>query len=121
MATDKTTIGVTAKGQQVLERLQERKVFADQMDAAKLALSLAISKGIRPSDTPAVDTKWNVGSFDRDGTVRTVVSVLFPDASEPYRAVESLVNAGLDLMDRELGSGGDIEILKLLPKPTSKA
>ena len=44
MTTDKVTIGVTDENGKLLESLTEKGLFADQMDAAKLALSLAVRK-----------------------------------------------------------------------------
>ncbi len=112
MPSDKNTIGVTIRAQQVLDLIGERGLFLDQMDVAKFAMALAIRRGVTPSDTPGADTKWNVGSFDKDGRLRDLVPILFPDVEAPYRAVESLVNAGLEIMGKE--SPGTFDLLAAL-------
>jgi hypothetical protein len=114
MSADRTTIGVTPDNEQVLVDVMSRKLFHDQMDAAKFALSLAVKAGIQPSDATGTDTKWNVGSFDKNGDMRILIPVLFPGTDAPYRAAESLVNAGLALIGRHLAETGDLDILKLV-------
>ncbi len=116
MPTDKNTIGVTTKAQQILDMIAEQNLFPDQMDAAKFAMALAIRRGAKPSDTPGVDTKWNVGSFDKDGRLRDLIPILFPETDTPYRAVESLMNTGLEILAKE--SGGGFDLLAILNKPS---
>lgn len=108
MANDKNTIGVTPQAQKVLDSIAEQNLFPDQMDAAKFAMALAIRRGRRPADVSAVDTKWNVGSFDKDGRLRDLIPILFPQIDTPYRAVESLINIGLDIISGESKTGFDL-------------
>jgi hypothetical protein len=100
MATDKNTIGVTKQNEELLEDLVERGLFNDQMDAAKLALSLAVRSAVGPGEASGVDTKWNVGSFDKEGHV-------------PYRLAEYLINQGLVLLATHLATNPDLDIATL--------
>ena len=101
MATDKNTIGVTTKAQKVLDQMAETGVFPDQMDAAKFAMSIAIRRGAKPAEVPGAGTKWNVGSFDPDNELRNLIPIIFPNVKGPYRAIESLIDSGLDIVARD--------------------
>ena len=113
MPTDKNTIGVTQENREFLELVIERGLFNDQMDAAKLGLALAIRQGISPGEATGIDTKWNVGSFDKDGHLRNVVSAIFPNVSTPYRLAEYLINEGLIILRRHLVDNPSLDIEKL--------
>jgi len=114
MAADKTTIGVTPPNAAFLEEISEARYFEDQMDAAKFALSLAIRSGEIPSTATGADTKWNVGSFDKDGKLRSLITTLFPEVETPYRAIEHLLNIGLDIMRGHVLENGEVDLLALI-------
>jgi len=114
MAADKTTIGVTQSNATFLEELSQSQYFTDQMDAAKFALSLAIRSGETPSAVSGTDTKWHFGSFDKDGKLRALIQVLFPDVETPYRAIEHLLNVGLDLMRGHVLENGELDLMALV-------
>jgi len=95
----------------------EKNLFKDQIDAAKFALSLAINSGIKAGQSEGTDTTWNVGSFDTDGDLKSVICVLFPDTETPYRVVEYLINAGLEIIGRHLAENRDLVLTELLKKP----
>jgi hypothetical protein len=113
MAEDKTTIGVTAGRATLLEQVVANGLFVDQLDAAKFAIALAIRSNIPPGELSNASTKWNVGSFDRDGHLRTVVSALFPLSSTPYRLAEYLIDQGLALLERELQANPELDLTTL--------
>ena len=114
MAGDKNTIGVTRGNQEVLDFISEKKLFNDQMEAAKFALSYAINRGAEPTELKGTDTKWNVGSFDRAGKLRMLLPILFPSVDAPYRATESLVNSGLEMLGEHLAENHDFDFIELL-------
>ncbi len=113
MSTDKNTIGVTQENREFLEMVTQNGLFNDQMDAAKLGLSLAVRHGISPGEASGVDTKWNVGSFDKDGHLRGVLSALYPDITTPYRLAEHFINEGLGILRKHLAENPDLDIAKL--------
>src|SRR5882724_8185994 len=98
MSADKNTIGVTQENREFLDEVISRGFFNDQIDAAKLGLSIAIRQGLPSGEASGVDTKWNVGSFDKDGHLRTLLGALYPDVATPYRLAEHLINQGLGLL-----------------------
>lgn len=113
MSSDKNTIGVTKENGAFLDSLLEQGHFNDQIDAAKLALSLAIRSSVAPGEATGVDTKWNVGSFDKDSHVRTALTALYPDVATPYRLAEHLINAGLRLLKEHMAENPDLDISSL--------
>jgi hypothetical protein len=119
MAEDKKTIGLTDANKIIMDRVVKSAGFKRDMDAAKFAFALAVSRGAEPGSLDGVGTIWNVGSFDEGGEIKALVQNLFPNADAPYRAMESLVNAGFVLLAAEMGEGSDVRIEDLLKKEAS--
>lgn len=105
---DKKTIGLTPEAKIVMEKLMAKGYFHDQMDAAKFAMSFAINCGVDTSVTINASTTWNIGSFDPDREIKNTISVLYPEAEEPYRLIENLYNQGLILIGKHIEENGDI-------------
>lgn len=120
MATaDKNTIGVTPKSQKVLDQMTEAGVFAEEQDAAKFAMAIAIRRGAKPGEVTGASTKWNVGSFDTDGQLRSMLPILFPALKTPYRALESLIDSGLEIIAQDYLKGSSMDlpaVIKALDK-----
>lgn len=95
MASDKKTIGITKSNAPVLLEIMRVGRFNSELDAAKFALAFAVKKGASAGSTDGAETKWNVGSVDPDGSLRALIETLYPDATEPYRLVEHLMNEGI--------------------------
>ena len=114
MVQDKTTIGVTAENQRTLDTLEEQGSFADQMDAARFALAFAIRSHVAPGAVEGTSTKWNVGSFDPDRSLSAVINAIFPEQSAPYRAVEGLINEGLQLLQLRINDDGYFEPIEVI-------
>ena len=108
MATDKKTIGVTKANAPGLAALVSAGRFGSEMDAAKFAMAYALKAGITGGSTDGAETKWNVGSIDPDGSVRSLVEALCPDTSEPYRLLEHLMNEGIKMLAAKFSDGSDI-------------
>jgi hypothetical protein len=107
MNPDKKTIGIAASNASALANIASIGRFASELDAAKFAMAYAIKEGVSIGSFDSVDTKWNVGSFDPDGSMRSLLEALFPDTNEPYRLAESLMNEGIKHLDEALSSNGD--------------
>jgi len=118
---DKNTIGVTAKNAVVLDDLVHDAKFADQMQAARFAMSVAIEAGVQPGTVEGATTKWNVGSFDQDGELAILLRALYP-SEMPYRLLEYLIDAGLSLLADERWRQGYIDpVERLVVHPADKA
>jgi hypothetical protein len=107
MSGDKITIGMTKTNDSLLNQIVSAGRFADEMDAAKFAMAYAIKNGTRTGTTTGTGTKWNVGSFDRDGSLKSLVEELWPDNTEPYRLIEHLMNEGVRQISSAIEGGTD--------------
>jgi hypothetical protein len=78
--------------------------FAQQLDAYRLAVMLAVSRGWRPSTSAeGFETKFSVSSLDPDGTLRDLVLSFVPEASaRPYDAIQRLAVAGVAFLHQEV-------------------
>ncbi len=114
MAEDKKTIGLTEPNKAIMEKIVEKAGFKRDMDAAKFAFALAVHRGCEPQSLEGVGTIWNVGSFDESGDIRALIQNLFPLAEAPYRTLESLMNAGFELLATELRNDPSMQIEALL-------
>lgn len=91
---DRKTIAASDLANEVLSRLKEDEIFAEEMDAYKFAIGLGLALNKR---TPlgSRTTKFNLGSFDKDQTVASIIVSLMPEAArDPYRAAEELAETG---------------------------
>lgn len=113
MSTDKKTIGLTPGARIVLEKLAQSGYFQDQMAAAKFAMSYAINAGLSGT-VEGTDTTWNVGSFDSDGELRSIIPALCGETETPYRAVEQLMNLGLVAIGRRIEEARRIDLVDLM-------
>lgn len=106
--TDKKTIGVTTSNERALAALASAGRFNTDIEAAKFAMAHAINQGIGRGTTEGAGTKWNMGSFDSDGSLKAIVEALHPEETNPYRLVEHLINEGLRLLDKGDGLPPDV-------------
>jgi hypothetical protein len=90
------------------------------MDAAKFAFALAVNRGCEPAQIEGAGTIWNVGSFDDAGELRALIQNLFPNVETPYRALESLMNAGFGLLSEEMTANPDLRVEDLLHQKLSE-
>lgn len=119
MAEDKKTIGLTAANKVIMDRVVANAGFKRDMDAAKFAFALAVHRGCEPAPVEGAGTIWNVGSFDEDGDLKALIQNLFPGTDTPYRALESLMNAGFGLLAADLDSNPGLRIEEMLRKETA--
>src|SRR4051812_5324264 len=111
MATrDQNTVGLTVAGSEDLKRLMETKWFNSELDACRVAMVVAIRRGLssREEDLVKVTTKYNMGTFDREGQVRQLLSLAGLTTGGTYEAVEGLMHAGLRALADELSIEGAV-------------
>ena len=104
-ATDRQSIGVTARGSDLLERMTDLGWFPEAQDAARFCLAYAVRAGVPAGTTDGTSTRWTVSLFDHTGEIRTLLEAVYPDSSTPVRLMEHLVNEGLLLLEPQLTSG----------------
>jgi hypothetical protein len=116
MAEDKKTIGLTDANKAIMDQIVEKQGFKHDMDAAKFALALAVSRGCEPAQAEGANTIWNIGTFDGGGDLKGLIQNLFPSVETPYRAIESLMNTGFGLLAEEIKKTPGLRIEDLLKK-----
>ena len=121
MADDKKTIGLTDSNKATMQRVVELASFKLDMDAAKFAFALAVNRNCEPTQIEGAGTIWNVGSFDEGGDIKGLIQNLFPNVEGPYRALESLMNAGFSILASEMKAKPSLRIEDLLKQGTSDA
>ena len=108
MANDKKTIGITRGNAPALGAIVNAGKFASELDAAKFAMAYAVKMGRSAGSADGAETKWNVGSVDPDGSLRSLLEALFPDCAEPYRLAEYLMNEGISALGEILRNQPDL-------------
>lgn len=74
----------------------------------------AIKNNIKQITIDSTDTSWNVGSFDSDGEIRSLVLSLYPDVENPYRTVENLINKGLEEIEYKMNHEDGFDLIELM-------
>ena len=94
---DKRTLGVTAEGAEALEELMSTGWFAEEMDAYRVAISLAFANDLLKdsSEMTGTSTKWNIGTLDPDDVLLSMV-LAFSDEhlARPYAHAEARCRRG---------------------------
>jgi hypothetical protein len=85
-----------------------------EMDVARFAIATAIRLGRQGAECGSTQTKWNVGTFDRDGSLRRILLALFPGCSDCYRKAEQLLQEGLMIMRESQSDTGVPDIRGLV-------
>lgn len=114
---DRKTIGVTRAGAAVLAQICGGRPFQTELDAARFATSLAIAKADWPQSRIETETKWNVGSFDPKGDLKSILEMIKGPVDEPYRVIEALLDRGLQELASHLQVHGALDLEALLPCP----
>lgn len=120
---DKKTIGITDRRAPVLDAMVEAGRFADAMEASRFAMGLAIRAGVGVGlANPGVEgagTKWNVGSFDPNNDLQTLLMALYPEVETPYRLLEFLIDEGLGLVSSHVDQAGVFDVSELIESADS--
>jgi hypothetical protein len=121
VSADKKTIGVSAESQRILDLLADKTLYREQVDSARFAVSLALARGVHPSASSDLTTKWNVGSFDPSGDLRAAIMAYRPDCTEPYRCAEGLLEAGLSMLREHMSIQGQVDLEVILEELSQAA
>ncbi len=124
MTTDRNTIGLTASGRKIMDKVMEKNCFKDQMDAAKFAVSLVINSDIKidikKASLEGIRTSWNIGSFDPEGELKNLIIAIYPHiTTTPYRFIEYLIDRGLIIIGKHLDNNNDLILSDLMSPNTT--
>ena len=106
----------------MLQRLKKDEVFDEMSHGYRLGIALAIARGglAAPEDTTMV-TILNVGSLDPDGSIRDLITELYPQhAHRPYAFAERLAEAGVEEMGDCIRSVSFASVTSSLPRSRSR-
>lgn len=119
MSSDKINIGLTVSANKVAERLMESGLFKDKMTVAKFGLAYAVKNAL-DTNIEEIDlgegrgASWNIGSFDGDKYLHTLMKVMYSDSDTPYRQLETLMNMGLIAIGKVIEGDSLSEISALM-------
>lgn len=120
---DISNIRVTEVNNAFLERLVSIEgLFKDDKTAAIFAVSYAINNDLDVDitddytlPTPTVN-KWDANSIDSTSALRLLVSIRHPNVTCPFRAIQGIMNVGLNKMRALSPEAGFIKISKFIKK-----
>lgn len=121
---DLKNIALTVEAARVLDKIAEQFPVTNRVDLARLGFAYAVRSRVELNSDLGKGSRegganYNSATFDPDGKMSEVVRVFFADdprSGEPYRAIESLSNAGLILLGRHLDEGLIGSISDLVPQ-----
>lgn len=100
---DNITVRASDETKALLHRLKDEGYIDEMLDGYRLAVALAHVQGrLAPEGlNNKMNTFVNVGSLDKDGSLRNLIAELYPDqAAKPYAIVERLAEAGVTELAR---------------------
>lgn len=118
---DRVQIGLSADGKAVLREMEKQEIIPAMLDGYRLAIAMAISRGLEPSTESSADREnmYNMATLDPDGEIKLLIREIFPQASEwPNRAAESLAEQGIPLI-KEHAEGGKYWLGTMCPAEPS--
>ena len=87
-------------------------------------MALAINAGANADEqdllVEGTTTKWNVGSFDPDSQLRSLLDAFYPDVDQLYRLLEFLIDDGLHRVREHMESVGELDVIALLDEARTR-
>jgi hypothetical protein len=111
---DKEQIGLTSAGSAIMDRVLDTGYFTGKDDVAKLAIVLAMQPEANVEGAKGAETTWHTKGLDSTGELRTAVELLYPHVTEPYRAIEGLIDAGLRMIREHMDKRGELVLSELV-------
>ena len=111
---DKEQIGLTPEGSATIDRVLATGLFAGKDDVARFAAALAIDAADPVEPVRGAETTWHTKGIDNTGELKAAVQLLYPNADEPYRLLENLIDAGLRRIARHLDARGELVLPELM-------
>lgn len=115
---DLKNIALTIEATQIVNDLREKLGITEQMDVIRLGFAYAVEHELELSRDPGTrgGSNYDTGGLDSEGLMADTVRIYYSAQdvqSEPYRAVEVLMNKGVRLLrdhlrDGKIGSVSDL-------------
>lgn len=104
---DRTTVGVSAEGEQCLALLMSRGWFDKELSAFRIAVTYALANQMAPTEHATYTTKWNKGSLEQGDMLADLITQFY-DTDRPYDMAQSLGDAGLRALAERVRSGDSL-------------
>lgn len=120
---DRKQIGLPRSAFPLLEELvEETPWFRQQLDAYRVAISVALARNLKPSKEESYETKFSTSSVDPDQELRGLVLAIAPECGDrPYDYAQRLANKGVRYLHNELVKRGRPLPEALVPARETKA
>ena len=105
---DRINVGLSRRGDEDLAVLMEKNWFDQELDAYRVAIAVALARSlpIESGPLPGLQNKFNIGSLDRDGRLRALISHLGGAPTRPYETAEKLADAGMRYLREQIVDAG---------------
>ena len=91
----RTNFGASEDGNKAIQYLvEDRKWFEDERAAFRAALAYGAAKGITPTVGGKYKSKWNIGTLEQAGRIRTLL-IEAGFTKDPYTLVNAIGDAAL--------------------------
>ena len=91
----RTNFGATEEGFKAIQYLvEDKKWFEGERDAFRAALAYGVAKKITPTVGGKYKTKWNIGTLEQSGRIRTLL-IEAGFTKDPYTLVNAIGDAAL--------------------------
>jgi hypothetical protein len=111
---DKEQIGLTPAGSTIMDRVLDTGYFTGKDDVAKLAIALAMHPDANVDGVKGAETTWHTKGLDSTGEFLTAIELLYPHVTEPYRAIEGLIDSGLRMINEHMDTRGELVVSELV-------
>ena len=101
MKKDIEQIGLDNTAREILRNIRELGWFEEDLDLMKFALSYAIKNKLDLLES-SFTTSHNTASFDKDGKVKDLIQLYYPEEEQVYRFAQGLMNQGLIHIGKKL-------------------
>lgn len=104
---ERSQVGLPEPADELLKELHQKTPwFKDEVDVYRLAVTVALARGLepRPDETDTgYRTKFSLQTFDPEGKMRLLVCSLSPEHEDaPYRWAQRLANKGVHYLHNEI-------------------
>lgn len=121
---DEVQISYTEEARAFLDELKKIGIFKEMQDGFRFAMGLAIARGKVSQGDLKLRTFLGASGFDPDGSIRGLISELYPEAGDkPYAFAERLAEAGIQDM-KALYDAGQLrlgELMREIDPPAEEA
>lgn len=118
---DIVSVGLTARGREVLDEMDDLGWFPSRQSAAQFCIGLAIrdgETGVADEDlgqdsqfgdvSEGARTGWPIERFDPDAGIRSLITSLYPGCETPVRMMRKLLDDGLEILRDRLEEPGGL-------------